>query len=131
MTMTDSHKSAMADGRKQGAVVRRYLEALEANKPQRGRKRTRESVEANMAEVQRTLADPSISAITRLEAVQRELDLTAELDALATPPPPIDDLEAEFIAHAGAYATRKGITRTAFRAVGVPSVVLTKAGINR
>ena len=36
--MSDAHKEALAEGREQGRAVRRYLEALEANKPRRGRK---------------------------------------------------------------------------------------------
>ena len=38
--MSDEHKAALAEGRAQGRAVRAYLEALEANKPRRGRKRT-------------------------------------------------------------------------------------------
>src|SRR5689334_9539098 len=37
--MSDEHKAALAEGRAQGRAVRLYLEALEANKPKRGRKR--------------------------------------------------------------------------------------------
>ena len=42
--MSDSHKAALAEGREQGRAVRRYLEALEAHKLKRGRKRTQESI---------------------------------------------------------------------------------------
>lgn len=129
MAMTDTHKSALAEGRQQGAVVRRYLEALEASKPKRGRKRTRQTIEANLGTVRAQLDDPATNAITRLEAVQREMDLLAELDALGEPTVSIVELEAAFIANAGPYAQRKGLSRTAFRAVGVPAAVLTKAGI--
>ena len=44
--MTDEHKAALAKGRNEGNAVRNYLEALRANKPKRGRKRTRESIAA-------------------------------------------------------------------------------------
>ena len=43
-TMTAAHKKALAVGREQGRVIRSYLEALEASRPKRGRKRTAESV---------------------------------------------------------------------------------------
>ena len=46
--MSDEHKAALADGRAQGRAVRAYLEALEANKPRRGRKRTPESMRARI-----------------------------------------------------------------------------------
>ena len=39
--MSAQHKEALAVGRDEGRAVRRYLEALEAHKPRRGRKRMR------------------------------------------------------------------------------------------
>ena len=42
--VTDAHKQAMAQGRAEGRVVKNYLQALEENKPRRGRKRTAESL---------------------------------------------------------------------------------------
>ena len=44
-TMSAEHKAALAEGREQGRAVREYLEALEAHKPRRGRKRTPDSNE--------------------------------------------------------------------------------------
>ena len=76
--MTDEHKAALAEGREQGRIVRRYLEAL-ANRH------------------------------------------GAEIDAL----------EAAFIAVAGPYSARKGLTYAAWRAVGVKPQVLRAAGITR
>ena len=49
--MSDSHKAALAEGREQGRAVRRYLEALEAHKPKRGRKRTPDSVQKRLAAI--------------------------------------------------------------------------------
>jgi hypothetical protein len=53
--MTDEHKSALAEGRNQSKTVGRYLEALEANKPKRGRKRTSDSVKKRLAAVETEL----------------------------------------------------------------------------
>ena len=39
-TMTAQHKAALAEGRSEGRAVKSYLEALEKNRPRRGRKRT-------------------------------------------------------------------------------------------
>ena len=50
-SMSDSHKEALATGREQGRAVRRYLEALEANKPRRGRKRTAEGIQKRRVDV--------------------------------------------------------------------------------
>ena len=36
--MSADHKAALAKGREEGRIVRRYLEALESNRPRRGRK---------------------------------------------------------------------------------------------
>ena len=47
--MTDEHKQALAEGRELGRAVRDYLEALEAHKPKRGRKRTPDSVKKRLA----------------------------------------------------------------------------------
>src|SRR3546814_5647187 len=49
--MSDEHKAALAEGRNQGRAVRRYLEALEAHKPKRGRKRTAESIQKRLAAI--------------------------------------------------------------------------------
>jgi hypothetical protein len=46
--MSKQHKAALAVGRAEGLAVRRYLDALEAHKPKRGRKRTPESIEGGL-----------------------------------------------------------------------------------
>src|SRR2546421_7927395 len=80
-TMTAEHKAALAAGRDEGRAVRRYLEALEANKPRRGRKRTRESIEMQLAETLDRLT--KASGLDRVQLLQRRLDLEQELDAIA------------------------------------------------
>ena len=54
--MSDEHKAALAEGRNQGRAVRRYLEALEAHKPKRGRKRTPESMQKRIDKIDSELA---------------------------------------------------------------------------
>jgi hypothetical protein len=49
--MNAEHKAALAKGRSQANAVRAYLEALEANRPKRGRKRTPESIERRLAAI--------------------------------------------------------------------------------
>src|SRR4051812_25848720 len=80
-TMTSEHKTALAGGRDEGRAVRRYLEALEANKPHRGRKRTRDSVEKQLNETLDRLTNAS--ALDRVHLVQRRLDLEQELGAMS------------------------------------------------
>lgn len=126
--MSDEHKAALAEGRNQGRAVRRYLEALEAHKPKRGRKRTTESVQKRLVriEVELETADP----LKRLQLIQERLDLQAELEA-ASAKVDLSGLERDFVDAAKAYSTRKGISYAAWRELGVEPAVLKKAGISR
>lgn len=126
--MSDEHKAALAEGRSQGRAVRLYLEALEANKPKRGRKRTTESIQKRLdaVSVELETADP----LKRLQLTQEQLDLEAELAAGETTVD-LSALEKDFVAAAADYAGRKGISYSAFRSVGVPAAVLRAAGISR
>lgn len=128
-TMSDDHKAALAEGRSQGRAVRVYLEAIAANKPKRGRKRTPDSVKKRLATVEAELA--TAEPLARLQLTQEQLDLQAELESLDGPVVDLGALEADFIAAASGYAQRKGLSYAAFRAVGVPPAVLAKAGIRR
>jgi molybdopterin converting factor small subunit len=126
--MSDSHKAALAEGREQGRAVRRYLEALEAHKPKRGRKRTTESMKSRLAGIEEKLA--TADPLSRVQLVQERMDLENELAAgdnvidLAV-------LEEGFVAAAGPYGQRKGITYAAWRAAGVDAGLLRRAGIRR
>ena len=126
--MTDEHKAALAEGRNQGRSVRRYLEALEHNRPKRGRKRTAESVQRDLTRTEEDIA--SADPLRRLELVQRRIDLQAELEKMGTTVD-ITALEAEFVAVAKPYAHRKGISYEAWREAGVPAATLKAAGIGR
>lgn len=127
-TMSDAHKAALAEGRAQGLAVRKYLEALEANKPKRGRKRTTDSIKKRLEKVVVELetADP----LKRLQLTQEQLDLEAEL-AAGDQTVDLSELEQGFIEAAAPYAARKGISYGAFRSVGVSPAVLRAAGISR
>jgi hypothetical protein len=126
--MTDEHKAALAEGRAQGRAVRSYLEALDAHRPKRGRKRTPDSMKARLAKIEATIdsADP----MTRLQFVQERLDLVAAIAAAETTVD-LTALEEGFIAAAAAYGERKGISYAAWREVGVPAAILKRAGISR
>jgi hypothetical protein len=126
--MSDEHKAALAEGRNQGRAVRKYLEALEQNKPKRGRKRTADSVKRDLARTEDELLDAD--PLRRLELVQRRIDLEGELERLGSTVD-MDALEAEFVAVAKPYAERKGISYEAWREAGVPASALKAAGIGR
>ena len=127
-TMTDAHKQALALGREQGRAVRRYLEALDAHRPKRGRKRTPDSIKRRLEDIENRLeeADP----LSRLQLVQERMNLEAEL-ATKSEAVDIGALEDEFVAAAREYSDRKGITYAAWREAGVDAGVLRRAGISR
>jgi hypothetical protein len=126
--MSDSHKAALAKGREEGRVVRAYLEALETTKPRRGRKRTVDSIRKKLAGIEKELA--SASPLNRLHLVQEQRDLEAEL-AHSGQSVDVAALEKDFIRVAKDYSARKGLSYSAWRAVGVSAAVLEKAGIPR
>jgi hypothetical protein len=126
--MSSTHKAALAEGRHEGRVVRRYLQALEQHRPKRGRKRTTESVRRRLATVTDGLA--SAEPLTRLHLLQEKADLEAEL-ARASSTGELVALESAFVAVAEAYGRRKGIGYNAWRAAGVSAAVLQRAGIGR
>jgi hypothetical protein len=126
--MSDSHKAALAEGRDQGRAVRRYLEALEAHKPKRGRKRTPESVQKRLVAIDEKLAEAD--ALTRLHLVQERMNLETELASSDTTVD-LQALEDDFVAAAAPYGARKGITYAAWRQLGVDPGVLRRAGVRR
>lgn len=127
--MSDDHKAALAEGRAQGRAVRLYLEALAANKPKRGRKRTKDSIQKRLAVIEQEL--PTAEPLSRLLLTQERFDLEAELSTSEGPVVDLDALEKDFVASAAPYAARKGLSYAAFREVGVTPAVLAKAGIKR
>lgn len=128
-TMSNEHKAALAEGRDQGRAVRRYLEALDEHRPERGRKRTSESVQRRLGAVEQALAEAG--PLDRLHLIQERLDLQAELAAMGGNGVDLTELETAFVAAAPAYGARRGISYAAWRAAGVPASVLRRAGIAR
>ena len=126
--VSDAHKAAMAQGRTESRSIATYLEALEMNKPKRGRKRTPESITKRLAVIDKEL--PDANAIKRLSLIQERLDLTAEQETLGASVD-LSAYEAAFVKAAKGYSERKGISYTAWRELGVPPAVLKKAGISR
>lgn len=126
--LTAEHKQALAVGRDEGRAVRNYLEALEAHKPKRGRRRTPESISRRLEQIERDL--PYADPLSRVHLTQEQLDLQAELQ---TQPAAVDlaSLEEGFIRAAGGYSARKRISYTAWREVGIGADVLRRAGIPR
>jgi hypothetical protein len=126
--MTNEHKQALAEGRTEGRAVKAYLDALEQQKPRRGRKRTPDSIAKRLTAIEKQLADAS--SLQRLQLVQERRDLETELAGMDTTVD-ISALEAEFVKVAKTYSARKGIEYASWRELGVGADVLKKAGISR
>jgi len=127
--MSETHKEALAEGRNHARIVGHYLDALEANKPKRGRKRTPDSVKKRLAAVADELKEAG--GITRLNLLQERRDLEVELATMQAGEPDLSGLEKEFVKVAKAYSAKKKISHGAWREFGVPADVLKKAGITR
>ncbi|QBQ74846.1 hypothetical protein [Caudovirales GX15bay] len=123
-TWAPGTKDEAARKRRQHRIVRQYLEMLPASG--RGQARDAAAIQTDLDAVMAELAN-GVAGIDRLMLTQRRLDLEAELGEDGGPS--IDELEQEFIAEAFEYAQRKGISRQAFREVGVPARVLRDAGL--
>ena len=121
--MTEAEKTEVA-------AVRDYLKALEQNAPRRGRRRTPESVERQLAVLEGEMEGASVTK--RLDLIQQRIDLEADLEALQQAGSvDLSALEAGFATHAAAYGGRRGISYAAWREIGVSSATLKSAGIRR
>ena len=127
-TMTDDHKQAIATGRDQSRAIAAYLDALENNKPKRGRKRTPESIDKQLAALDEKLS--RANAISRLSIIQDRIDLLAAKENLQNDVD-LSTYEEDFVDVAAQYGQRKGISYAAWRELGVPASVLKRAGIGR
>ncbi|HZN15276.1 MAG TPA: hypothetical protein VFB78_13465 [Acidimicrobiales bacterium] len=126
--MSASHKEALAAGREQGRAVRLYLEAIDANKPKRGRQRTPETIKKRLDDIEARIQ--SADALTRLQLVQERINLQHELSTKSETVD-LSAIEADFVKVAGDYGRRKGISYAAWREAGVDAAVLKQAGIGR
>ena len=127
-TMTDQHKAALAEGRTEGRAVKNYLEALQQNRPKRGRRRTPDSIKKRLAAIDSSY--PEVSALQQLQLAQERMDLQQELETMGTKVD-VSALESDFVKTASKYAERKGISYAAWRELGVSADVRKKAGISR
>lgn len=126
--MSVEHKQALAVGREESRAVRRYLEALEAHKPKRGRKRTAEGIQSRLRQIDSRL--PNADALSRVHMVQERINLQTEL-ASRDDTVDLKSLEDAFVGAARGYGERKGLTYAAWRAAGVDPTILRRAGIPR
>lgn len=130
--VSDAQRKAMSEGRTQSAAIRSYLEALEATQgpKKRGRRRTPESIQKRLGVIrdQIPLSDP----LARVKLVQERQNLEKELDDLTSSEQiDLSGLEEQFVQAVKPYSERQGISYSAWRELGVPSVLLKQAGVPR
>lgn len=127
MAMSDAHKAALAQGRREARAIKAYLGAVGGRK--RGRPVTRETLTARIERLDAQISsEPNL--LKALDHRQARLEAERRL-AVIEDPVDLEALEAGFVAHAAAYSDRKGISYAAWREAAVPPAVLKKAGIGR
>lgn len=128
--LSAAHKQALADGRRTGSIVDRYLASIGKPK-QRGRKVSQaELVKRRDKAIQDARSLPP--GVDKVMAVQNSRDLTDRINRLSeTNGGGSAGYEAEFVRIAAKFSTTRGITYGSWREVGVPARVLQKAGIAR
>ncbi len=127
MAMSQAHKEALAQGRRESKAISNYLGAIQSRKP--GRKVTRESLETRLAGIDDRIAAEQ-NPLKRVELVQSKLDSQKALQLMGESQDE-GEVEQGFIENAAAYSDRKGITYGAWREAGVPAAILKKAGVAR
>ena len=126
--MTAEHKKALAEGRAEGRSVKAYLDALDQQRPRRGRRRTPDSIKKRLGVIDKELA--TASSLQRLQLVQERRDLDTELAGMSAKTD-LTKLEGDFVKVAKAYSQRKGIEYASWRELGVSADVLKRAGVSR
>lgn len=128
MAMSEAHKAALAQGRRESKAIKGYLAVVAAPK-RRGRPVTPDTLNVKIAGLDdriRNEKDP----LARVDLFQARLDAREALDRTVTVVD-VDALEAGFVKNAVSYSERKGISWPAWREAGVSAAVLRTAGVKR
>ena len=128
MAMSDEHKAALAQGRRESKAIKAYLVAISIPK-RRGRPITPEMLEAKIETIDQRILDET-DVLARVDLFQARIDAQEALDQMAAVVD-LDALEAGFVEYANSYSQRKGITWPAWREAGVSADVLKAAGVKR
>ncbi len=130
-TLTENNRANLRSAgniRTETAIIRRYLSALNEEKPRRGRRKTVESVQRRIDYIRANLSDAN--PLMKVHLHQELINCKKELEQLNAKNK-LASLEADFIQIAKDYSLRKSISYTAWRVSGVPASVLKRAGITR
>lgn len=127
MPMSEEHKAALAQGRREGRAVKQYLRLVGSRRP--GRPVTKESLEKRIASITERI-EAEEDPLKRLEMIQSRIDAEEQMAEIEEAVD-ADAVEKEFIEVAKAYSERKGLTYSAWREAGVSAQTLREAGIPR
>lgn len=124
--ISDTHKSALVNGRTEGKIIREYLELVEVLKPRRGRRRTKDSISKRLSQIEAEIngAEP----LKRLHLIQERLNLRKELSRFRTREDYLA-VEKAFINVARPFSVRNHVTFEAWKEFGIDPIVLNKAEI--
>lgn len=124
--LSSSRKDAMAQGRRETNIVKRYL-ALVERQLASASQRSEDDIQQDLETAERSLLEAT--GVERLDLLQQRENLQREL--LEAAPAHDAQLEEQFIAVAKTYGTRKEISYSTWREFGVSKAVLEAAGIPR
>lgn len=127
MSMSQEHKDALAQGRRESRAVKRYLEAIGSKK--RGRPVSSDRLQEKLDNLEKRIEMES-DPLKRVELHQQRIDAADDLKS-AGKVAQLDELERSFVEVAKGYSERRGISYSAWREEGVPAEVLRRAGIPR
>lgn len=116
-----------ADLRAEARAVKNYLESLQSGRGSQGTNPAR--LKERLERAQTSLASET-NVLRRAEIVQSIHDLEDAIKRSGRGGEGVD-LEAEFVKYGARYSERKGLEWAAWRSMGVPAAVLTKAGVPR
>jgi hypothetical protein len=125
MEMTQEHKEALAQGRKEARAIKAYLKTVDTRK--HGRPASRDSLEKRLEKTNRRIED-SDDPLKTVDLIQTRLDIELALASMEDVES-VERLEATFVKYAASYSERKGVSYTAWRQFGVPAAVLRNAGV--
>jgi hypothetical protein len=127
MAMSDEHKAALAQGRREGRAVKHYLKLVGSRRP--GRPVTKDSLEKRIASLSEKITAES-DPLKKLELIQSRIDAEDQMEEISEAVD-ADAVEKEFIEVAKSYSERKGISYSAWREAGVSAQTLREAAIPR
>ncbi len=118
--LTEDHKAAILEGRRQTRVFNQYVKALSQSSPRFG---SGLSIEKRK-ELDDLIHDKHTSPMERADAllILQAADAVAEFD--------IETLEGQFKQIAPELCARKGYNRKVLKELGIPARVLNEAGIH-